>query len=247
MTDINNLVNKYKARKQGPNGIPQAAVKPVSMKGRKIMGNEELTGAVHQLSGIIDLLAKGKKVDMSRYNDLLDVVFEVEMKIHALTKALCDKGIIEFSAVEEAKKQLEDEYSQHLEDAYDKQQNLFNVDRPCQNGDAVILGLAAEVDGVFSKELSVDKFFTPSLGSGDLIPVIESEMVGMKIGDVKTFKTLVDEELGKNTKYKLSPWVGKEISFTVTIYKVKEKRIPDLKKASEEPSPFIPVEVPAEA
>lgn len=231
MSDINELMNKYKVRKQNAGTFQPG--KAMNMKGHKIMGNEELTGAIYQLSGIVEVLAKTKQADATKYNDTLDVMFEVEMKLHALTKALCDAGIIAFEKVEEAKTKLEKDYADHLEAQYDSNNFLFTVDRACQDGDAVIIGLSASVNGIVSKELSTDKFFTPKLGSGDLIPIIESQIIGMKAGESKEFSGVIDENLGKNPKYRLSPWIGQEILFKVNVFKVKEKRLPELKKQPE--------------
>lgn len=241
MSDINEMMNKYKVRKQA-SGQFQAGKTP-NMNGRRIMGNEELTGAIYQLSGIVEILAQSKQTESKRYNEILDVIFEVEMKIHALTKALCDAEIISFEKIDEAKTKLEKDYSDQMELQYDTNNFLVLVDRACQEGDAVIVGVRVSINGVLSKELSTDKFFTPKLGSGDLIPVIESQIIGMKAGESKDFSFVIDENLGKNQKYRLSPWIGQEISCSINLFKVKEKRLPELKNQPEEVISSVPVEL----
>lgn len=225
MSEIDNLVSKYKKRKK--QSKPLVGGKPVNVKGRRIMGNEELTGIVHQISMITENLVKGKQEDSIRYNDLLDVLFEIEMKVHSIAKALCDQRVLKFSDIDEAKKELEIEYAEKLELNYDKQNNLFEVDREVRNGDAVILGLFAEVDGEEVKELTIERFFIENVGSGALIPAIEAEVIGIKPGKEKYIEIAVtDETLEDPKNNNLKRWLGKTLKVKINVIKVKEKRDP---------------------
>lgn len=104
----------------------------------------------------------------------------------------------------------------------DRKAEITPVDRAAKMGDFL--------DFKFDGKLKTDKGFEPDanlsgnryaeLGSGQLIPDFELNMVGMKSGDTKTFKMKYPKD------FKDENLAGKEAEYEVTVREVKEKKLP---------------------
>jgi trigger factor len=60
------------------------------------------------------------------------------------------------------------------------------------------------------------------IGSGELIPGFEDEMIGLNKGEDKTFRIKFPEE------YSSEDLAGKESEFAITIHEIKEKQLPEM-------------------
>lgn len=103
-----------------------------------------------------------------------------------------------------------------------KQRAVFELaDRPAQNEDRVRIDFSGKLDGkVF--EGGEAKDFSVELGAGRMLPDFESAIVGMKVGDTKSFDMTFPENYhGKEV-------AGKQVSFSVTLHAVEAPHLPDL-------------------
>lgn len=94
-------------------------------------------------------------------------------------------------------------------------------ERPARKGDYVSIDFKGTLDGASYDELNADNFFL-EIGSGRFIPGFEDQLVDMKTGEEKTFNITFPDDYQKDT------FAGKEVSFTVTIKNIKEKKLPEL-------------------
>jgi len=93
---------------------------------------------------------------------------------------------------------------------------LVGVDRPVQDGDFVMIDLAATVDGAEVPEAATTGL-SYQVGSGELIEGLDEALVGSSEGDEKTFTTtLVAGE-----------YAGREAEVTVSVDSVKERELPE--------------------
>jgi hypothetical protein len=218
--NVEQLMNGYKKR---------AEKKKQNMQEPKPMSLDQLTKCVMQLSNIIEALHAGRQQDSSKFNTIYDVLLDLEMSINATSKALNDKNIVNITDIGDAKKELQREYKEAVEKQFDEKNGLTVVDKPVENGLSVLIKVDAFDDsGVKLDKLSVEKLFINSVGGGELIPVVESELIGMKAGESKTFDKVLGEDFNVIPELK-----DKTIKFTLFVYSVKEKEVkPD----------FVPVE-----
>lgn len=93
------------------------------------------------------------------------------------------------------------------------------VERPVQDGDLVIADVAAEVDA--RPEAATPHPTMLEIGQ-DNIPGFDEQLVGLNIGDEKTFTLTYPED------YPEEDLAGQTAEFTVTINEVREKQVPAL-------------------
>jgi trigger factor len=94
-------------------------------------------------------------------------------------------------------------------------------ERPTRKGDFLSIDFAGTLDGEAYKELKAENFFL-EIGSGRFIPGFEDQLVDMKNNETKSFNVTFPED------YQEKKFAGREVSFTVTIKGIKEKKLPDL-------------------
>lgn len=97
-----------------------------------------------------------------------------------------------------------------------KQFKAIKEKRKTKNGDTVVFDFLGQKDGVpFDGGKAED--FKLELGSGQFIPGFEPEMVGMDIGEEKTFPITFPEE------YHSPDLAGQKVEFTVNIKEIQEE------------------------
>jgi trigger factor len=97
-------------------------------------------------------------------------------------------------------------------------------ERPTKKGDFVTIDFDGSLDGEAYKELKAENYFL-EIGSQRFIPGFEDQLVDMKNGETKTFNIIFPED------YQEQKFAGKEVSFTITIKNIKEKKLPELDEA----------------
>lgn len=97
-------------------------------------------------------------------------------------------------------------------------------ERPTKQGDFVTIDFDGSLDGEAYKELKAENYFL-EIGSQRFIPGFEDQLVDMKNGETKTFNISFPED------YQEKKFAGKEVSFTITIKNIKEKKLPELDEA----------------
>lgn len=103
-----------------------------------------------------------------------------------------------------------------------KRRALFELaDRPAQNEDKVHIDFSGKLDGAAFEGGDATNVAVV-LGTGHMLPEFESAIVGMKVGEVKSFDMNFPEDYhGKHV-------AGKQVTFTVTVHKVEAPRLPEL-------------------
>ncbi|MDR2195525.1 MAG: trigger factor, partial [Gallionellaceae bacterium] len=106
-----------------------------------------------------------------------------------------------------------------------KQRAVFETaDRAAQDGDRVTVDFSGTLDGVVF-EGGEAKNVPVVLGAGHMLPDFEAPIAGMKAGETKSFDmTFPADYHGKNV-------AGKQVTFTVTLHKVEEARLPEIDEA----------------
>jgi trigger factor len=94
-------------------------------------------------------------------------------------------------------------------------------ERPVVIGDFVTIDFAGSLNGESFKELKADNYFL-ELGSKKFIPGFEEQLVGMKSGETKSIGVTFPEE------YHEKKFAGKDVTFSVTVKDIKEKKLPEL-------------------
>ncbi|MEN6374489.1 MAG: trigger factor [Smithella sp.] len=94
-------------------------------------------------------------------------------------------------------------------------------ERTTRKGDFVNIDFEGTLDGESDKDLNAENYFL-EIGSGRFIPGFEDQLVDMKNGETKSFNITFPDD------YQKDKFAGKEVSFTVTIKGVKEKKLPEL-------------------
>lgn len=109
------------------------------------------------------------------------------------------------------------EIDEQIEGLRERFSTLKGVDREVADGDYVSVDLDAKVDGETVEGGSASGL-SYEVGTGQLVPGIDEQLVGMKADEEKTFTSeLVAGE-----------HAGKDAEITVTVKSVKEKELPEL-------------------
>ncbi len=94
------------------------------------------------------------------------------------------------------------------------------TDRPCQNGDIVVIDYSGSVDGVKFDGGTASKQRL-ELGSGSFIPGFEDQVVGMQIGEDKDINVTFPEDY-------TAPLNGKAAVFAIHLHEILYKELPEL-------------------
>lgn len=113
-----------------------------------------------------------------------------------------------------------------IEDLRRRDGEKVDVDRAAKDGDEVVLDFHG-VDAKTKKDIegADAKDYPLALGSGAFIPGFEPEVVGLKPGDEKTFDVTFPADYGS------AELQNKKVTFTITLKKVREVKLPELNDA----------------
>lgn len=107
-----------------------------------------------------------------------------------------------------------------LERLRDRNSSLETVDRPAESGDSVVMDYLGKIDGVpFEGGEGRDQLL--ELGSGQLIPGFEDQLVGAKAGDEVLVEVSFPDDYGSEDL------AGRPATFEVTVSEVKTKQLPE--------------------
>jgi len=94
-------------------------------------------------------------------------------------------------------------------------------ERPARKSDFVTIDFTGTLDGEPDNDLNAENYFL-EIGSGRFIPGFEDQLVDMKAGESKTFNITFPDD------YQKDKFAGREVSFTITMKTIKEKKLPEL-------------------
>lgn len=147
----------------------------------------------------------------------------LEIKVTCITKP--EVKIEKYKGLEATKtvKDVTDEdIDKDIENLRQKGMRIIDVDdRPCQNGDDVVIDFDGYKDGVPFEGGKAEKF-TLSLGSGQFIPGFEDQVCGHSIGDEFDINVTFPEEYGAEEL------AGKDAVFKIKLHEIKAKELPEL-------------------
>jgi trigger factor len=110
----------------------------------------------------------------------------------------------------------DDEVDAELEALRARFGTLTGVDRPAAEGDFVSVDLDATIDGEVVAGAATEGL-SHEVGSGQLIEGLDDAIVGLSVGETKTFTTTLAA----------GPQAGKDAEVTVTLRAVKERELPE--------------------
>jgi len=152
---------------------------------------------------------------IERKNDFeFSATFEVypEVKVGELAGASVEKPAVE----------VDDAALDKTLEILRKQRTKFEpVQRPAQDGDRLTVDFQGTIDGQ-PFQGGEAKDFAFALGEGRMLPAFETAARGMSAGETKTF------ELDFPADYHGKEVAGKTASFTMTLKKIDEPRLPEL-------------------
>ncbi|MGQ0519941.1 MAG: trigger factor [Actinomycetota bacterium] len=122
----------------------------------------------------------------------------------------------------------ESEVDRHIDRLRDQAAELRPVDRPARTGDHVFLDIKGEREGETVAGLTTDDYLY-EVGSGIVVPELDEQLAGAKVGDILGFTTAIDD--------------GEPVTFQVMVKDVKEKVLPEISDEwASEASEFATVE-----
>jgi len=125
--------------------------------------------------------------------------------------------------VKKAKIEVGDEdVNKSLDQMRDQMAQLVPTDdRPTKNDDWVLIDFDGKVDGKPFQGGKASRY-PVLLGAKSMLADFEANLVGMKIGEEKTFKMKFPDDYGSKDI------AGKEVEFTVKLHEIKAKKLPEL-------------------
>lgn len=103
-----------------------------------------------------------------------------------------------------------------------KQRAVYEpVSRAARNEDRTMVDFVGRLNGEVFKG-GEGKDYPVTLGSGSMLPEFEAAIVGMKAGDTKSF------DLTFPADYHGKELAGKQVTFTITLNKVEEPKLPEV-------------------
>jgi len=154
------------------------------------------------------------EVEITEFSDGEPLKFTAEVDVRPeLTLPKLDEIEVTVDAV----KIGDEEVDEQVKGLRERFSTLKTVDRPAAEGDYVQVDLAATVDGV-EVEGGTASNVSHEVGSGQLLPGLDEQLVGMSANESRSFTTqLVGGE-----------YAGRDAEVAVTVRGVKEKQLPEL-------------------
>ncbi len=195
--------------------VSETYAEAVKLHELRIVGEPQIEGVAHGHEGESEEAQKHLHIhdneDLS-YVAMVEVVPEVDPKDY--------KGL----SLEKASPTVnEDDINGVKKNLLERKAEVTPVERAAKTGDFV--------DFKFEGKLKTDKGFQPDanlsgdryaeIGSGQLIPEFEKNMIGLKAGESKTFKMTYAKD------YTDANLAGKEAEYEVSLREVKEKKFPE--------------------
>ncbi|QQG45661.1 MAG: trigger factor [Candidatus Sungiibacteriota bacterium] len=159
-----------------------------------------------------------------------DLEFKIRLAVMPEVK-LSDYKVIA-RRVQKEKKAVsitDEEVEKTLEWLRESRAPLITVDRPAQSGDTVEIDFSARGGSASGGEvkdnspiLSESKNHPLVIGQGKFLPGFEDNLIGMKVGDEKSFTLVAPENWHEKSM------AGKAFDFIVTMKLVQERKLPEL-------------------
>lgn len=147
----------------------------------------------------------------------------LEIKVTCITKP--EVKIEKYKGLEATKTVnavTDEDIDKDIENLRQKGMRIIDVDnRPCKNGDDVVIDFDGYQNGVPFEGGKAEKF-TLSLGSGQFIPGFEEQVCGHSIGEEFDINVTFPEDYGAEEL------AGKDAVFKIKLHEIKAKELPEL-------------------
>src|SRR5699024_9529202 len=115
----------------------------------------------------------------------------------------------------------DEDLEEELKKLQEKQAELvLKEEGQVKNSDTDVMDFEGFIDGEAFEGGSAENY-TLEIGSGQIIPGFEEELIGKEAGETEVTVTFPEE-------YQVAELAGKEATFKVTIHEIKEKEVPEL-------------------
>jgi trigger factor len=163
-------------------------------------------------------VAGNPKIEPGEQGDGAQLSFRATFEVYPEFKL----GDVKAASIEKLSLNVGDEELNRTLEILRKQRVTWNgVDRASQSGDRVTIDFNGQIDGVdFQGGRGND--MPVVLGEGRMLPDFESSLTGLKANDEKTFDVKFPDDYGGKEV------AGKTASFTVTVKKVEEPKLPEI-------------------
>jgi trigger factor len=111
----------------------------------------------------------------------------------------------------------EDDVNRALESVAKQSRQFAETDAPAEKGDITVIDFAGSIDGA-AFEGGTGTGMSVELGSSQLVPGFEDQLVGAKTGEQRTVKVTIPAE------YPVKDIAGKDASFAVTVKQVRRAK-----------------------
>jgi trigger factor len=153
------------------------------------------------------------EIDITRFEDNSTLEFTAEVDVRPTIEVPAyDALAIEVADIVVSDEDVEDQV-QNLRERF---ATLNDVDRPVQDGDVVTIDLVATRDGETVEGGEINGY-SYKVGSGELIEGVDAALVGLAVGEEKTFTSTL---LGGDD-------AGEDVDVLVRVGTVKEQELPE--------------------
>jgi len=193
-------------QRHGKDLLNEVASELIDSSFKEFMENEKLTLAMRPEIVPSDI-EKGKSIE---YSASFEVMPEIELT--DLAGCAVEKTVVNLS---------DEEKSSSMEKVAKKQASWTLVERAAALGDKVTFDFAGSIDGVLFDGGSSENFEL-ELGSNQMIPGFEDQIVGISAGEEKDITVTFPEAYG------VADLAGKDAVFNIKAHEVKEAALPEL-------------------
>lgn len=154
------------------------------------------------------------EIDITRFEDNSTLEFTAEVDVRpTIDVPAYDDLTVEVDDIAVSEDDVEEQV-QHLRERF---ATLNDVDRAVQDGDVVTIDLVASKDGETVEGGEINGY-SYKVGSGELIEGVDEALVGLAVGEEKTFTSKL---LGGDN-------AGEDVEVLVRVGSVKEQELPEL-------------------
>lgn len=154
------------------------------------------------------------EIDITRFEDNEALEFTAEVDVRPSIEVPSYDGLsVEVEDVTVSEEDVEEQV-EHLRERF---ATLNDVERPVQDGDVVTIDLVASRDGETVEGGEVSGY-SYKVGSGELIEGVDEALLGLAVGEEKTF----------TSKLLAGDAAGEDVEVLVRVHAVKEQELPEL-------------------
>jgi trigger factor len=186
--------------------------------GKAVMGEvlEETVNEVSQKTLADNALrpALQPKIEVTKFDEAADLEFTMAVEV---LPEIDPGNFAELKLERLVADPSEDDVNRALESVAKQSRQFAETDAPAEKGDITVIDFAGSIDGA-AFEGGTGTGMSVELGSSQLVPGFEDQLVGAKTGEQRTVKVTIPAE------YPVKDIAGKDASFAVTVKQVRRAK-----------------------